>query len=387
MQRLQSEHESSTERGSVPATSEDRCSDSCNQPDVRATADVAAAARTIVVALLGAPDVTAATLYGFFDVLSAVRRDWQMLHGGGLVASPFRPFVVSRDGQPFAGANGVRITPDASFADCPRPDVVCVTDIAVAPDQPLGDRYDAEVAWLRERHADGALLASACSGALLLARTGLLDGLDATSHWAYCDTLARDYPRTRWHPERGVLFAGAERRIVMAGSGVAWHMLALALIARFAGPEEAMRVARINLLDLNETSPIAYASLTRGTGIHDAVVQRAQQWAAQHYAVEAPVMRMVALSGLPERTFKRRFTQATGMSPLEYVHMLRLEEAKQMLEAGDEPVEAVAEQVGYQDSGFFSRLFRRKVALTPAQYRRRFGTLARQLDEAAHRVT
>lgn len=337
----------------------------------------------ITVALLGYADVTAATLYGFFDVLASVRRDWQLLHGGSEVPSPFKPLVVSRDGVPFAGANGVRITPDAGFADCPRPDVVCITDVALPPGQPLGDRYDAEVAWVRERHADGAIVASACSGALLLARTGLLDGLDATSHWAYCDALAREYPTTRWHPDRGLVCGGDRRRIVMAGSGVAWHMLALALIARFAGPEEAMRVARINLLDVNSASPVAYASLARGSTVDDPLVARAQQWAALHYHVEAPVSQMVALSGLPERTFKRRFTQATGMSPLEYVHMLRLEEAKQMLEAGDTPVDTIAHEVGYQDPSFFSRLFRRKVTLTPAQYRRRFGTLAHRLADAA----
>lgn len=87
----------------------------------------------------------------------------------------------------------------------------------------------------------------------------------------------------------------------------------------------------------------------------------------------------MALSGLPERTFKRRFAQATGMSPLDHVHTLRLEEAKQMLEATELPVEAVALKVGDQDASFFGRLFRRKVVLTPAQYRRRFGALDRQL--------
>jgi transcriptional regulator GlxA family with amidase domain len=91
---------------------------------------------------------------------------------------------------------------------------------------------------------------------------------------------------------------------------------------------------------------------------------------------------MVALSGLPERTFKRRFGKATGMSPLEYVHTLRLEEAKQMLESGDAPIEAIAVEVGYQDASFFSRLFRRKVALTPAQYRRRFKPLSERLRDA-----
>ena len=67
------------------------------------------------------------------------------------------------------------------------------------------------------------------------------------------------------------------------------------------------------------------------------------------------------------------------MAPLEYVHTLRLEEAKQMLEAGDEPIEAIANEVGYEDAGFFARLFRRKVNLTPAQYRKRFGALRRAL--------
>lgn len=336
----------------------------------------------IHVALLGVPDTTASTLYGFLDVLAGVNRDWQMAHGA-TGESPFRPQVVSRDGRPFDAANGVRITPDASFDSASRPGVVCITDLAVPPGEPLGERYDAEAQWIRARHDAGALIASACSGALLLARTGLLDGLDATSHWAYCDALRRQYPATRWHPERTLVVAGTGQRIVMAGSGIAWHQLVLALIARHAGAQAAMQVARINLLDWNPTSPIAYASLTHGARVDDPVVQRCQQWAAHHYMAESPVRRMVTLSGLPERTFKRRFTRATGMSPLEYVHTLRLEEAKQMLEASDAPVEAIATEVGYQDPSFFGRLFRRRVALTPAQYRRRFGGLKRSLERAA----
>jgi transcriptional regulator GlxA family with amidase domain len=169
----------------------------------------------------------------------------------------------------------------------------------------------------------------------------------------------------------------------MAGSGVAWHMLVLALIARFASPEDAMQVARINLLDLNETSALAYASLTRGPRAADPLVARCQSWAASNYRAESPVAQMASLSGLPERTFKRRFTQATGMPPLQYIHTLRLEEAKQMLESTDLPIEAVAFEIGYQDASFFGRLFRRQVALTPAQYRKRFGALGARLRHTA----
>jgi transcriptional regulator GlxA family with amidase domain len=337
--------------------------------------------RPITVALLAMPAITASTLYGFHDCISGVCRDWAMLHGSH-ADSPFRSIVVTRDGQPIEGANGVRIVPDASFASCTAPDVVCVTDIAVPPSEPLGAVYDAEVAWLRACHAQGSIVASSCSGAVLLARTGLLEGLDATSHWAYCDALRRDFPGTRWHPERGLLFAGAGQRIVMAGSGIAWHQLVMALISRFAGVEAAMQVARINLIDWAATSPLAYASLRHGAQASDPAVAAAQAWAAQHYQHEAPVAQMVEVAGLAERTFKRRFLQATGMAPLDYVHHLRLEEAKQMLESGDASIEAIAFEVGYRDASFFSRLFRRKVMMTPAQYRRRFGGMKSRLREA-----
>jgi transcriptional regulator GlxA family with amidase domain len=98
-----------------------------------------------------------------------------------------------------------------------------------------------------------------------------------------------------------------------------------------------------------------------------------------NYKTRAPVGAMASLSGLPERSFVRRFAKATGMKPLDYAQALRLEEAKQMLETTDLPVEAIANEIGYEDTSFFGRLFRRKTGLTPAQYRLRFGSLRRAL--------
>ena len=143
-----------------------------------------------------------------------------------------------------------------------------------------------------------------------------------------------------------------------------------------------MQVARINLIDWAVSSPIAYASLRHGAQASDPAVAAAQGWAAENYQHEAPVAQMVAISGLAERTFKRRFVQATGMGPLDYVHHLRLEEAKQMLESGAASIEAIAADVGYRDASFFNRLFRRKVMMPPTQYRRRFGGLKSRLREA-----
>jgi transcriptional regulator GlxA family with amidase domain len=172
----------------------------------------------------------------------------------------------------------------------------------------------------------------------------------------------------------------------MAGGGTSWMDLALYLIARSVGVEEAMQVARVNLIDWHQIGQQPFARLARTRQVDDAVIARCQNWIAENYPLPNPVTSMVRLSGLAERTFKRRFQAATGMAPLEYVHALRLEEAKHMLETGEEPIEAIANEVGYEDAGYFSRLFRRKVNLTPAQYRKRFAALRRNLSAGPDRT-
>jgi transcriptional regulator GlxA family with amidase domain len=146
-------------------------------------------------------------------------------------------------------------------------------------------------------------------------------------------------------------------------------------------PDKARQVARAYMLDWRDDGQLPFASLLAAKQVDDALIARCHEWAALNYASASPVAAMTRMSGLPERSFVRRFTRATGMSPLEYVHRLRLKEAKRMLETGDASVEAVAAEVGYQDASFFGRLFRRQVGLTPAHYRRSFGSLRRALQK------
>lgn len=334
-------------------------------------------------AVLAVPESTASTLYGMCDVLASAGRDWAALIEGRAAPSAFRPFVVSADGQRLALPNGLSVEPAHSLAACPRPDLVVIPDLAVMPDDDLSGRYEREKAWLRARYADGAMIATACTGGLILAEAGLLDGHDATVHWAYCEAMAARYPRVRVHPHRALVITGEAQRIVMAGGGTAWHDLGLYLIARRLGTEEAMRVARLHLIDWHHLGQQPYATLTRTRKADDALIASCQEWVARHYDEESPVSAMARASGLPERSFKRRFRNATGMSPLEYVHTLRLEESKHLLESGDAPIEAVANEVGYADASFFGRLFRRNVGMTPAQYRRRFGSLRKMLENDA----
>ena len=97
----------------------------------------------------------------------------------------------------------------------------------------------------------------------------------------------------------------------------------------------------------------------------------AQEWLRTAYAVAAPVTELVERSGLPERTFKRRFARATGYSPIAYVQHVRVEEAKRRLERTSEPVDAISYAVGYEDPASFRRLFKRITGVTPGAYRRK----------------
>lgn len=338
--------------------------------------------RTVTtVAILAFPETTASVVYGMFDLFMSAGRDWGMIVDGRPGESLMRPLLVARKRESLAASNGIPLMPHASFEECPPVDIVCVPEIALPPGEPLDGLFDEEVAFLRRRHSEGALLASACSGAMLIAQAGLLDGHEATTHWAYCDVLSRKYPRVKVERERALVVSGDGDRIVMAGGGTTWLDLSLYLIARTAGVDAAMQVARVNLIDWHSVGQQPFARLARTKQVDDAVIGRCQTWIAEHYHEPSPVSAMISVSGLAERSFKRRFQQATGMSPLEYVHTLRLEEAKQMLEGSDRAMEEIALEVGYEDSGFFSRLFRRQVGMTPSHYRKRFGSMRKALEK------
>ncbi len=333
----------------------------------------------IIVAILAVPEVTASALFGMFDVFSSPGRDWPFIVSGEAGPQKMQPYIVARTMDVMTAANGIRVHPDHDFDTCPPPDIICIPDFFVNPGESVAGLYQPEADWLRRCHASGSMLASACSGAVLLGEAGFLAGREATIHWGYTTTLTNHYPGVQVRADKSLVLSGEAQRIVMAGGGSSWQDLALLLIARFVGLTEAMQVAKVYMLQWHDMGQQPFAALMRRTTSPDAVIGRCQDWLAANYRAGAPVSAMVAISDLPERSFIRRFTKSTGLTPMDYVHALRLEEAKQMLETTELSVEAIANEVGYEDASFFGRLFRRKVALTPAQYRLRFGILRKVL--------
>jgi transcriptional regulator GlxA family with amidase domain len=289
---------------------------------------------------------------------------------GEALSRPIHPTLVARRRAPYRSSTGLRVTPERGLnGECA--DVVIICDIHLNRDQTPEGRWREEIAWVRRHIDQGSLVCSTCSGAVLLAEAGLLNGVEAASHWTLADLFRDRYPRVKFRPERILCDSGRSGQLITTGGASSWQDLALYLIGRFCGAEEASRVARLFLLGDRGYGQLPFASMARPRHHTDAVISRIQAWLVDNYATANPVSVMVDRSGLSERSFKRRFSAATGYTPLEYVQALRIEEAKQMLETEATSIEEIGAAVGYEDPTFFRRLFKRRAGVTPAQYRQR----------------
>ena len=320
------------------------------------------------VSLVAVPEGAVSTLYGLYDVLNA----FTLVAPQGGAQAPFKVDIVSETAGPMRLASGVPI-------DVQRPiDDVAATDIVIVPSfvLPAGGwrqgRYPGLVKWVSAMHARGAVLCSACSGIFLLAETGLFDGRDATVHFGYAREFTTAYPSVTVHPERVLVISGRREELVSSGASTTWHDLVLYLIARFAGATTAQEVARMFALQWHRDGLTPYMVFEGRVDHGDGDIQGAQEWLSKHFSVANPVEQMIRRSKLAERTFKRRFAQATGITPLAYVQRLRIEDAKRRLERTDASVDEISWRVGYEDAAFFRRLFKRTTGLAPGAYRKRF---------------
>lgn len=324
--------------------------------------------------ILAAESCRGAILYGLYDLLVSVGTAWSYLTEGTSQPPMTRVRVVARDRKPFRCISRVPVMPDATLEEARDAEIICLPNFRIDANDRPRDVLGPEIDWLLSRHLSGARLASACSGSALLADAGLLDGEEATAHWSMREIFQKRYPKVSFCPDRTLTFAGEGDSIVMSGGMASWQDLALYVIARFVGPEHAARSARFYCVDPRPDGQRHYAAPKRRLQNEDAVIRECQEWLVDGYNQGDAVGRMVARSGLPRRTFDRRFRAATGYSPTDYVQSLRIEEAKQLLEMEERNVDAIAEEVGYLDVRAFRRLFNRMTGLSPAEYRRRFSS-------------
>ncbi|MBS0376454.1 MAG: GlxA family transcriptional regulator [Proteobacteria bacterium] len=269
--------------------------------------------------------------------------------------------------SPVRTTAGVRLLAEPLPRGVPPPDTLLVAGgrgVHVACD----DRH--LVRWLRTRARRARRIVSICSGAFLLGRAGLLDDRRAVTHWSECGELARRCPRTRVELDPLFVRDGP----VSSSAGVTAGIdLALALVEEDLGHAAAIAVARDLVVYLKRPGGQSQFSALLELQTRGAEFDALHAWMASHLATDLGVEALAARAAMSPRTFQRRYRAATGLTPARAVERLRLEAAQQLLASTALPVKRVAQRCGFGSEETLRRSCQRLLAVSPADFRARFG--------------
>jgi transcriptional regulator GlxA family with amidase domain len=287
-----------------------------------------------------------------------------VIEAGGRPAYDLR--VVARSGTQVTASAGLKLS------TAPLPLAGTPVDTLMVAGGPGVDAAAADpviIEWLQARAKSARRTASVCTGAFLLAASGLLDGRRATTHWSYCAELGRRFPRVRVESDPIFVRDGS----VWSSAGVTAGIdLALALVEEDLGPTLALAVARYLVVFMKRPGGQAQFSTALSLQAADDEFGPLHKWINNHLADDLPLPVLADRAGMSERSFSRNYAKATGLTPARAIERLRVEAARRFLSKSGLPVKRISQRCGFGSEETMRRSFLRLLAVTPQDYRSRF---------------
>jgi transcriptional regulator GlxA family with amidase domain len=278
---------------------------------------------------------------------------------------PYRLRVIAKGGQSVTASAGLEIVVNS----LPRSGALDTLLIAGGPgvDAAAADRKLVE--WIGARASKARRVASVCTGAFLLAASGVLNGRRASTHWSFCADLASRFPNVRVESDPIFLKDG---RVWTSAGVTAGIDLALALVEEDLGRTVALAVARYLVVFLKRPGGQAQFSTALSLQVAEDRFGALHSWIDRHLAEEISLSILARQAGMSERSFSRRYAEATGVTPLHAVERLRVEAARRLLSESRLPVKSISQRCGFGSEETMRRSFLRLLATTPHDYRTRF---------------
>ncbi|NIB43993.1 helix-turn-helix domain-containing protein [Pseudomaricurvus alkylphenolicus] len=314
------------------------------------------------------------------DTLDIANMQWQKQYEAR--EALFEWQLASPGGRAVTSATRMPVVPDCSLADAGRSDIVIVAAGKYSNKYHYPQFLDQQrrlISWLRQQGEAGSDIVASCTATFLLAETGLLDGLRATTTWWLANLFRERYPRIELDVNK--LLVNSENYII-GGAGNTDSLVAMQLIERYMGPQIAALTSKLMLVDANHVEQTPYMTLQQQLQHNDSLVAEAQSWLQVNMREPGALDKLADHLNVSSRTLIRRFKQAMDITPNRYLQNLRIDTAKRLLETSGSTIEAIMLQVGYNDLSSFSRLFQRKTDLTPRAYRSRFAYVDGGQDES-----
>ena len=265
---------------------------------------------------------------------------------------------------------------DGLFSVMPHTQISAIekTDLVIIPS--LNHNYQKTVRknrpvidWIVKQYKEGAEIASICTGAFLLASSGLLDGKTCSTHWSAADNFRTMFPRVKLQTDQLIT---DENGIYTNGGAYSFLNLLIYLVEKYYGRPTAIFCSKVFQIDINRQSQSAFIIFS-GQKLHgDDVVKKAQTYIEDHVDEKISVEHLSSRFAVGRRNFDRRFIKATGNTPVEYLQRVRIESAKKAFEASRKTVNEVMYEVGYSDPKAFREVFRKCTGVSPLEYRSKY---------------
>src|SRR5262245_26373835 len=303
----------------------------------------------VVVAVDGS---VASAVFGPLEILqacSAIRASLGPAHQAKITAE-----MLSPEGGSFVSSNGHRLPTDGPLRALPPHSVVFFPGFGAVPPHALVEKlatYAFLGEWLREQHERGCILATGCNGNFLFVEAGLMRGRPVTTSWMYAELFRERYPDVELDFNSILI---DRKRVVSVGGILCWLDLMLAVLEARISAEVARLCAKFMLLENRRPSRVPFDQ-RQAVLNQDPMIRKAVDWIRGNLHRRISVDDLVARVVTSKRNLTRRFRDATGESPKEYIQRVRIDRAKALLETSDMPVEKIAEQVGYADTSAFTR--------------------------------
>ena len=280
----------------------------------------------------------------------------------------FNVQTASLSGESVQTLSALELDPDCSIDEADPADLLVVS--AGGVDLDLECRRNKRLpSFLRDAYEHGTAIAGICSGVVQLAEAGILNGRPATTHWALANDCRERYPDVDWQPER---YVTESDHVYCSGGVYSGVDLCLYLIEKYCGHQAAMQTAKALLVRTPRVWQAGYSAEMPHIHHDDKQIRSLQEWLFKNFSQSITVDKLASRARMSPRSFMRRFKAATGETPIHYVQRLRVNAARHLLENELKTVHQVCRLVGYEDIGFFRKLFRRVTGLNPSEYRNQF---------------
>lgn len=269
---------------------------------------------------------------------------------------------------------------DGLFSVQPNVDITEVrkTDLIVIPS--LNHNYEttvkrnrAMIDWISAQYRKGAEVASVCTGAFLLASSGLLNGKPCSTHWSAADDLRRRFPEIDIKMDKVIT---DENGIYTNGGAFSFLNLIIYLVEKFYDRETAIYCAKVFQIEMDRKSQLSFVIFKGQKQHRDDLVRKAQEYIESHPHERISANDLSSKLSVGRRNFDRRFIKATGDTPLEYSQRVKIESAKRTFENSRKTVQEVMYEVGYSDAKAFREVFRKITGLSPIEYRSKYNKMA-----------